>query len=285
MVNIDRIKALAKQRGFKLGHLCALMGEDQNYLNKVKLGLRRMDDNRIAFLAEKLGTTFAYLTDVSDDPNPRPENKIPIFQYKRYEERRIARGLTPNYVEDYIGVPHGYMDSFNELSEGEIYKLAIVLNTTYEYLMGLTDDPRIPITDRTGIKIKVFGEVAAGIPIQQIDNFDPADPDSWEEIDRGTARSGSYFGLRLKGDSMEPRMYSGDVVIVRQQESIDSGDIAVVAINGDTATCKKVVYDEQGGMFLISLNPKYPPKYFSSVQIHTVPVTIMGKVVELRSKF
>ena len=284
MVNVDRIKALAKLRGFKLGYLCDLLGEDQNYFNKVKLGVRRMDDNRIAFLAEKLGTTFAYLTDVSNDPLPPTKERHPVFQYTRYEERRIARHLTANYVEDQIGVPHGYMDSYYELSEGEVYKLAILLNTTYEYLMGMTDDPRIPTDDRTGVKIKLFGEVAAGIPIKQIDNFDPDDESSWEEINRSTAKNGTYFALRIKGDSMATRIQNGDRVIVRYQETVESGQTAVVAINGDTATCKKVIWDEQGGMILMSNNPAYAPRYFTAEQIQKLPVRILGRVVEIRGE-
>ena len=284
MVNIDKVKAIAKLRGLKLSRLCADFGEDPTYFDKIKKGARRMDDNRIAYLAEKLNTTFAYLTDVSDDPNPKSKIPFPRFIYRRYDERRIARGLTVNYVEDYIGVPHGYMDSFNELSEGEIYKLAILLNTTYEYLMGMTDDPRISTDDRTGVKIKLFGEVAAGIPIKQIDNFDPDDESSWEEINRSTARNGIYFALRIKGDSMEPRIMNGDRVIVRYQETVESGQTAVVAINGDTATCKKVIWDEQGGMILMSNNPAYAPRYFTAEQIQKLPVRILGRVVEIRGE-
>lgn len=286
MVNIDKIKALAKGKGLKLGKLCEDLGEDVNYFNKVKLGLRRMDDNRIAYLADKLDTTFAYLTDVSDNPSPT-QRQTPMFIYKRYNERRIAKHMTPNYVEDYIGVPHGFLDDFagpgGDLTEAQIMKMAILLDTTPQYLTGLSDDPRIPSDDRTGVKIGVFGDVAAGIPIKQIDNFDPEDPDSWEEINRETAKSGIYFALKIKGDSMSPRILEGDIVIVRKQPMVESGQLAVVAINGDTATCKKVLWDEQGGMFLVSLNSAYPPRYFSAADVQN-RITILGLVVELRAK-
>ena len=287
MVNIDKIKALARAKGLKLGKLCEDLGEDVNYFNKVKAGLRRMDDGKISYLADRLGTTFAYLTDCSDSPLPVVSD-APFFDYRRYEERRIARSLTKNYVERFIGIPSHSMeeveDGSRELTDEEVTRLAIVLDTTYDYLMGLTDNPQVPLDDHAGVKIKVFGEVAAGIPIQQIDNFDPDDADSWEEIDRRTAKSGTYFALRIKGDSMEPRIYNGDVVIVRVQCCVNSGDIAVVAVSRDTATCKKVMYDQSGGMFLMSLNPNYAPMYFTPEQVHTLPVTILGKVVELRGK-
>lgn len=312
MDTIDRIKSLAKEKGIKMKFLTDSLGLNASYLSNVKSGKTQIARDRLEILAGILGTTADYLAGDTNYPYPstspnydsrraeydaelkklheellRP--RTPKFDYDRFDERRIARHLTPDYVEAQLNLPDDYWEDVRDGYETPdiqlINKLAVLLETTYDYLMGLTDNPEIPLDDRTGVKIKVFGEVAAGIPIAQIDNFDPADPASWEEIDRGTARNGSYFGLRLKGDSMEPRMYSGDVVIVRQQASVDSGNIAVVAINGDTATCKKVVYDENGGMFLVSLNSKYPPKYFNRDQILSFPVTIMGKVVELRSKF
>lgn len=292
MVNIDKIKALAKAGGFKLGYLCELLGEDQNYFNKVKLGLRRMDENRIQYLADKLNTTYDFLVDLTDDPaKPSPEKialRTPQFSYERFYNRCSSKHVTIGYVESRLGIENGLIENARELnrqpSEATVNNMAIVLDTTYEYLMGLVDEPGIPLDDKAGIKIKVFGDVAAGIPIQQIDNFDPDDSDSWEEIDRRTAKSGTYFALRIKGDSMLPRICNGDTVIVRWQSTIESGEIAVVAVNGDTATCKKVVYDQSGGMFLIALNPAFPPMYFSAEEIAQKPVTILGKVVELRAK-
>lgn len=285
MVNVDRIKALAKTKGFKLGYLCELVGEDQNYLNKVKLGLRRMDDNRVFFLAEKLNTTYEYLTGQTDDPNPVRRRK---FDYERYEERRKSRGILTNYVERMIDIPYDSMadvaSGARTLSKEQLHKLAILLDTSYDYLTGFTDDPGIPLDDRTGVKIKLFGEVAAGIPIKQIDNFDPDDDSSWEEINRSTAKNGTYFALRIKGDSMATRIQNGDRVIVRYQETVESGQTAVVAINGDTATCKKVIWDEQGGMILMSNNPAYPPRYFTAEQIQKLPVRILGRVVEIRGE-
>lgn len=287
MVNVDKIKALAKLRHVTLSGLCSDMGEAPSYIDKVKKGLRRMDDNRISFIADKLGTTYEYLTDISDNPLP-PSRRIPLFDYNHYNERRIARHLTPDYSEAQLHLPENYWedvrDGFITPDKQTVTRLAVLLDTTYDYLMGLTDDPRVPLDDRTGVKIGVFGDVAAGIPIKQIDNFDPEDPDSWEEIDRWTAKSGLYFALKIKGDSMSPRILEGDVVIVRKQPIVESGHLAVVAINGDTATCKKVIWDENGGMFLMSLNPAYPPKYFSADEVRTKPVTILGKVVEFRAK-
>lgn len=288
MVNIDKIKTLAKLRGLKLGKLCEELGEDQNYFNKVKLGLRRMDENRILYLAERLGTTYDYLADVTDDPSihRKTNRKDPVFSWDRFFGRIRATGKLVGYVETKLRMEPGSLEyaANTDRIPGDqlISEMAVVCETTPEYLTGLTDDPSFPLDDKTGIKIGVFGDVAAGIPIDRIENFDPEDPDSWEEIDRWTAKGGTYFALRIKGDSMEPRIRDGDRVIVRMQETIESGQTAVVAINGDTATCKKITYDEQGGMFLLSNNPNYPPRYFTADQIQKLPVRILGRVVEIR---
>ena len=83
---------------------------------------------------------------------------------------------------------------------------------------------------------------------------------------------------------MEPKMSSGDVVIVRKQPDAESGDIAIVCINGDEATCKKIKKTPEGIM-LISLNPAYEPMFYSKKQVEELPLTILGRVVELRAKF
>lgn len=301
MVNINRIRNAAALKGVKLGKICELLGEKSNYLGKVERGLRKMDDNQIRAVADFLDTSYEYLTDQTDYvyrktfPNggtisikATVNNVKPHFDYNRFNERRIARHLTPDYVEAQLNLPEDYWedvrDGYIPTNEQIITKLAVLLNTTYDYLMGLTDDPTIPVDDRTGVKIKLFGEVAAGIPIKQIDNFDPDDDSSWEEINRSTAKNGTYFALRIKGDSMATRIQNGDRVIVRYQETVESGQTAVVAINGDTATCKKVIWDEQGGMILMSNNPAYPPRYFTAEQIQKLPVRILGRVVEIRGE-
>lgn len=126
-------------------------------------------------------------------------------------------------------------------------------------------------------RIPVLGRVAAGIPIEMIEDvFD------WEEIDGSYV--GEFFGLKVKGDSMSPRIMEGDVLIVRSQPDAESGDIVVAQVNGNEATCKRLL-KHSGGLSLISLNPAYPPMNFSEAEIDKLPVSIIGKVVENRQKY
>ena len=83
---------------------------------------------------------------------------------------------------------------------------------------------------------------------------------------------------------MEPKFSEGDVVIVRKQPDVNSGDIAVVLVNGDDATIKKIKKRPEGVM-LIPSNPNYEPMFYSNQEIEELPVVVLGKVVELRAKF
>lgn len=129
------------------------------------------------------------------------------------------------------------------------------------------------------VVIPVLGRVAAGIPLTAAEYIIDT-----EEIPQAMAANGEYFGLQVKGDSMEPRIKNGDVVIVRKQSDADDGDLVIALINGDDAVVKRLKkYD--GGIALISSNPTYDPLYFSNEEIESKPVEIMGKVKELRAKF
>lgn len=163
-------------------------------------------------------------------------------------------------------------------------KIADYFGVTLDSIYGRKTTNNSIQQENHATRIPVYGCVAAGIPIEAIDNFDSTDPDDWEEIDEHMSKDGDYFALRIKGDSMEPKMSSGDVVIVRKQPDAESGDIAIVCINGDEATCKKIKKTPEGIM-LISLNPAYEPMFYSKKQVEELPLTILGRVVELRAKF
>ncbi|MBQ3560555.1 MAG: helix-turn-helix domain-containing protein [Oscillospiraceae bacterium] len=141
------------------------------------------------------------------------------------------------------------------------------------YLMGKEDG--VP----HGKKIPVLGKVAAGIPITAVENIL-----DYEEISSEMASSGEYVALQIKGSSMEPRMYEGDVVIVRVQDTVEQGEIAVVMINGEEATVKKVQFLKDGIM-LRPFNPSFDPIFFPKEDMEKIPVRIFGKVVECRQKY
>lgn len=157
-----------------------------------------------------------------------------------------------------------------------LLKLSQLYGVSTDYLLGKNTST----DDKKGVKIPVLGDVAAGIPIEAVENIV-----DYEEIDTAMASTGKYYGLRIKGSSMEPRIREGDVVIVRQQEDADTGDTAVVLVNGESATVKRIKKEPDGGLWLLPNNPAYDPQHYSPAEVAEKPVRIIGKVVELRGKF
>ena len=130
--------------------------------------------------------------------------------------------------------------------------------------------------ERHGVKIPILGRVVAGLPAyadQEVLGYD--------EITQERARTGEFFALIVRGDSMEPLFMAGDHVIVERQPDVDSGDVAIVGIDGEDATIKRV-QKVDGGIILQPENRAYKPMYFSDKDIIDKPVTIFGRVVEQR---
>lgn len=190
----------------------------------------------------------------------------------------------------YIGfLEKGYNPSNNKPiapSISTIQKIAMAMHMDFDKLFSMIDG-NVTVNENVNdinihyaTRIPVLGYVAAGIPIDAIQEIL-----DWEEIPTAMAETGKFFGLRIKGDSMEPRICEGDTVIVKAQSTADSGDTVIVQVNGNEATCKKLKITETG-ISLISLNAvKYDPMEFTKAQIKELPVTIIGRVVELRGKF
>lgn len=159
-----------------------------------------------------------------------------------------------------------------------VYSIAEIFNVNPLWLMGC-DVNRAVTKKAKSVRIPVLGFVRAGIPMDAVEYII-----DYEEISEEMARKGEFFALQIRGDSMEPKISEGDVVIVRKQPDIESGEIAIVLVNGDEATIKKVQKFE-GGINLIPSNPAYEVRTFTNAQIESLPVQILGKVVELRAKF
>lgn len=208
---------------------------------------------------------------------------------ERLKMLRKEKGLYQKDVASFLGVDRTtyvkYETGASEPDTETLSKLADYFNVSLDYIIGRNDDPLVNSNGIfEGTRIPVYGDTAAGIPITAIEDFDSDNPDDWEEIPEMMARNGQHIALRIKGESMEPRMRTGDVVIVRLQPDVNDGDIAIVRINGDEATCKKIKKTPEG-LWLISTNPNYDPMFFSPKDIEELPVVIIGKVVELRAKF
>ena len=193
---------------------------------------------------------------------------------KGIQQKELARivGRTPSAVS-------GWATGKFEIDNNSLFILAEFFGVSVDYILGRSDNPSGDIKKK-GVKIPVLGNVAAGLPIDAIE-----DVIDYEEIPEDMAKTGQFFGLKIKGDSMFPDIKNGDVVIVKQQEDVENGNIAIVLVNGDSATCKKVMKREDG-LVLVANNPAvYEPHFYTNSDVISLPVQIIGRVVELRRTF
>ncbi len=159
----------------------------------------------------------------------------------------------------------------NNPEYGTLLKLADIFGVGIDILAG-------GLTATGGLTIPVLGRVQAGVPITAVEDII-----GYEDISAEMRRHGEYFALQIRGDSMEPRMKEGDIVIVRRQDVVNNGEIAIVLVGNEDATCKKF-YKHKDGISLVSLNPQYAPMFFSAQELQKTKIKVLGRVTELRAR-
>lgn len=199
---------------------------------------------------------------------------------ERIKEARKSAGLTQLELAKKTELSRSYIgdiekDRYNP-SVSTLQLIATATNTPLEDLLPST---KTVSPAGRGVRIPVLGRVVAGIPIEAVEEIL-----DYEEITPELAATGEFFALKIRGHSMEPRMMEGDVVIVRRQDDVDSGDVAIVLVNGDEATVKRVKKQEEGITLIATNTSVYEPHFYSNKEIADLPVRILGRVVELRGK-
>ena len=189
-------------------------------------------------------------------------------------KRRVELGLTQAQLGDKLNLAESTISLYESgkrfPDKDTIKELSKVLQTPISILMG---------ESVKGFRVPVLGNVPAGIPLEAI-----TDIIDYEEISPALASCGEYFALRIKGDSMAPRICDGDVVIVTKESMVDSGDVAIVLVNGNEATCKEVQFSK-AGLTLVGWNVAvFSPMFFTKEDVENLPVKIIGRVVEVRIK-
>ena len=142
----------------------------------------------------------------------------------------------------------------------------------------LPNDQGKPLTPLDVIRIPLLGRVVAGDPqeaIQEADEFIYIPS-------MNHRRSDDYFALRVNGESMEPNLMDGDIAIVHIQPDVDSGQIAVVLIDNQDSTVKRV-FITPDGITLVADNPAvFSPRFFSNEDCISLPVLILGRVISIQ---
>lgn len=197
------------------------------------------------------------------------------FQHRLYEAMQM-RDLKASELADLSGVSRPlisiYLQGKYEAKQNALYKLAKALDVSEAWLMGY-DAPKERIEQKIETeRIPLLGEISCGVPKYADEDF--------EAYVQVGANVQCDFALRARGDSMTgARINDGDIVFIRKQSIVQSGEIAAVII-GEEATLKRVfIYDNK--VILQAENPKYPPLIYVGDELEQVE--ILGKAVAFQS--
>ena len=226
------------------------------------------------------------------------------------KEYRIANNLTMHEFSTRSGLSKGYISILEKNKRPQnnkeiipsidtFNKVAVAMNISLDALLKMVNSDQLISLEKdhlepsnvtpvdldqsskiSGVSIPIVGTIVAGMPVDAYEDIL-----GYEEISPELARTGEFVCLRVKGNSMSPKIEAGDLVIVRLQSDVDSGDVAVVKINGDETTLKKVQKSE-AGITLIAYNPAvYEPHFYNNEEIENLLVLVCGKVVEMKRTF
>lgn len=190
-----------------------------------------------------------------------------------------------NYLGSY-SEQHGYAPSFEEIAEQFGYSS---LATVHEHLSNLerkgyikrsyNESRAIEILPSEAaprsVELPLLGAVAAGLPIEAIEQETFAVPETFIE------RNGNHYVLRVRGNSMiEEQIRDGDFVVVNERHAADNGEMVIALLNGNSATVKKYYRERDGRIRLQPANETMDPIY-----VHENDVSIQGVVVGVLRRY
>lgn len=214
-----------------------------------------------------------------------------------FGERVLALRTEKGMTQDELAIAVGYKSrsTIAKIEAGErdphqsmIAAIAKALDTTPAYLMGRektehsTDkdkvDLKIPYSEADCARVPLIGRVAAGYSCFAEENIS-----EYILTDSDILKDGyDYFWLKVKGDSMEPTLLEGDLVLVRAQNVLETPCLAVVTVDQEDGLVKYVDIDTHK-ITLNSVNPYYPPRIFADKEMNRV--SVVGQVVESKRRY
>jgi repressor LexA len=213
-----------------------------------------------------------------------------------FEENKIFKPLTKPQMTNYLKGSY-------EAKQDNIYALSLILDVDEAWLIGCdvpmprtpnelrgetktSDDEllkkigAIPLSSENMVNIPVLGTVKAGYDYLAQENWIGTIQVKAELIENGE----EYFALKIKGDSMAPVFIEGDIVVIKKQNDCENNEYAVVIVNGEEGTLKKVKKTDSG-IILQPLNPAYGPVMYTFKEMEDVPILIAGVVKQLQREF
>lgn len=175
-----------------------------------------------------------------------------------------------------------YFKKEREFPVNRLDDFAMALHTTPEDVLGVIDNSNVknpsnviyPLSDSLQrVKIPIIGEIACGDPITAEENIEGYTEETFER----PIPSGNLFALRCKGHSMEPTIHDGSLVTIREQPTVEDGEIAAVLVDGDNEATLKRVKHQGDLIMLMPDNKEYDPIILDKNN----PGRIVGKAVHV----
>lgn len=196
----------------------------------------------------------------------------------KLNELRRSKGESQQDIADFLGVSRvtytRYENGSRKPDFDTISKLADYFGVSTDYLLGIDKLPKRAIKKRW---VPILGWILAGPPVISDENII-----GYVEMPEDAFPNDELFSLIVEGESMSPYYLPGDIVIYRVTNLAENGDDVAVRINGDEFTLKRYKRTSEGVMLVPLNQPEYEPMFFTNAQIESLPVEILGVVVEQR---
>lgn len=184
---------------------------------------------------------------------------------------RKEKKMSVEYLANKVGVSKSTQSRYENGLRGfpinDVGKYAEALGTSIEYLLGI--DNLYALSDDS-VHIPILGEIACGEPILAKENFA-----GYKVEPKETLPSGNLYYLKAKGESMEPTIPDGSMVLIRQQPDVENNEIAAVLVNGDNEATLKRIIKQGNSVVLMPDNPKFTPYIVNEDN----PARIIGKAI------
>ena len=265
----NNIKSLRLQHKLTQSELAAIAGVSDKAVSTWENGIKSPRKGVVYKLADYFNVSPAWLAGYTDDPinydDPDLIAEIPQAILEHFDgDARKAYTAWKSADADYI-------------DEG--------LRSAGTVSKNDTGHNRAPVSGLSEIfpndniyKIPVFSTVSAGFgayACNDIEDYIPVYISNPADVP-------DTIGIRVSGDSMYPKIEDGDIIIVRKQDSVDSGSIAVMLLDGDEGLVKKVEYG-RNWIDLISINPEYKTRRFENEEV--LRLRVVGLVIGSYKKF
>jgi len=248
-----KMKSREIDKRYTQGILASDIGKSQGYIGDIESGRTYPTLVVLNDIAQACGVPLSFFSDI--------ENIIEEYVRKQLGDYPVE---TQNLVKDYIHKGNERLNFLSGQAQDDItlegFPKVAEVSSAYNSCQGKYPEQDIQSTIPIGnpmTSIPILGIVAAGVPLYAEQNIL-----GYEDVPESLVKGGEYFFLIVRGDSMiGSRILPGDKVLIRKQSLVENGEIALVLVNGDEATLKRVRYLD-GTAILYPDNPSYEPMVY-----------------------